>query len=186
MKVYFTSDTHYFHENIIKYCNRPFGCVDEMNDHLISKWNSVIGPDDIAIHVGDLSAGLKNNGEKLREIINSLNGIKILIAGNHDHKDLSWYEESGFHRTARFMNAGGVLLVHYPLEEALLRGLDLDRVGTINHVIHGHIHNPMVPNFKDHYNVAAERHNFTPVNLETAVPEEFRESFIAAIIDYIK
>ena len=82
-KVYFTSDTHFGHENIIKWCRRPYSSVEEMNEKLIENWNSVVGPDDIVFHLGDFAFG----GSGLwKEVLSRLNGKKYLIIGNHDEK----------------------------------------------------------------------------------------------------
>ena len=83
MKLYVTSDTHFNHKNIIKYCNRPFNDVYEMNETLINNWNSVVTPEDIIYHLGDFGFGTK---EELQEIFDRLNGYKYLIMGNHDRK----------------------------------------------------------------------------------------------------
>ena len=53
--VYFTSDTHFQHGNIIKFCNRPYSNVEEMNNAIIENWNSVVGPNDIVFHLGDFA-----------------------------------------------------------------------------------------------------------------------------------
>lgn len=53
MKVFIIADTHFYHENIIKYCDRPFENASIMNDIMIEKWNSVVGKSDIVIHLGD-------------------------------------------------------------------------------------------------------------------------------------
>ena len=52
-EVFFTSDTHFDHEAIIWLCNRPFTCVEEMNDKLIENWNATVGPGDTVFHLGD-------------------------------------------------------------------------------------------------------------------------------------
>ncbi len=77
---YFIADTHFNHENIIKYCNRPFKNSKEMNEYIISKWNSVVTKDDIVYHLGDVGFG---STEELKKLVSSLNGTKILIRGNH-------------------------------------------------------------------------------------------------------
>jgi len=81
-KVFFTSDTHYSHKNIIRFSNRPFANVEEMNEELIERYNSVVGKDDIVYHIGDFA--FERNHSYLKEIIGRLNGEKHFVAGNHD------------------------------------------------------------------------------------------------------
>ena len=56
-RVFFTSDTHFNHTNIIRFCNRPFKDVSHMNETIISNWNRVVGPEDIVFHLGDFCLG---------------------------------------------------------------------------------------------------------------------------------
>ena len=56
-RVFFTSDTHFSHATIIKFCQRPFKDVSHMNDELVQRWNEVVGPDDIVFHLGDFAWG---------------------------------------------------------------------------------------------------------------------------------
>lgn len=79
--VFFTSDTHFQHKNIIKYCNRPFQTVAEMDMQMIENWNTLVKPDDIVFHAGDFCFGSKKSWN---HILDSLNGKKYLAAGNHD------------------------------------------------------------------------------------------------------
>ena len=81
MTYYFTSDTHYGHANVIKYSNRPFAHVDEMNEAMIAAWNRVVKPDDVVWHLGDFSF---MTPEKTEAILMRLNGRKNLVFGNHD------------------------------------------------------------------------------------------------------
>lgn len=80
--IYFTSDQHYNHSNIIKYCNRPYSSVDEMNMALISNYNSMVKLDDTVYHLGDFCYF-----HKIDQVISTfkrLNGKKHIILGNHD------------------------------------------------------------------------------------------------------
>ena len=81
MTRFWTSDLHFGHANIIRYCNRPFGDVDEMNRSLIQRWNDVVGNDDEVWVLGDVAMG--RIGDTLG-LIRQLHGTKILLAGNHD------------------------------------------------------------------------------------------------------
>jgi len=76
-KVFFTSDTHFNHANIIDFCSRPFKNVNEMNETLITNWNRVVGADDIVFHLGDFCLG---GSAEWTNVLNRLNG-KIYL--NH-------------------------------------------------------------------------------------------------------
>ncbi len=80
MTTWFTSDHHFGHRNIIDYCDRPFDSVEEMNEALVTSWNSHVNADDTVFYLGDFS--LKRRDMEL--YAPRLNGHKILIAGNHD------------------------------------------------------------------------------------------------------
>jgi calcineurin-like phosphoesterase family protein len=77
---YLTSDNHFYHQNIIRYCNRPFQSVEEMNEVMIAKWNETVMPSDTIYHLGDFSMAFRS----VELFTKRLNGNKILIAGNHD------------------------------------------------------------------------------------------------------
>lgn len=94
-KLFITSDTHFNHNNIIRYCNRPFASVEEMNEKLIANWNSVVGKDDRVIHLGDFAFGGKT---KVEPIVKRLNGQIDLVLGNHDNLKFKDYYDLGFHR----------------------------------------------------------------------------------------
>lgn len=82
-QIYFTSDTHFGHANILKYCNRPFKDIADMNTRMIQMWNERVKPDDTVYHLGDFAMGQKQN----IYIRQRLNGTIILVKGNHDRKD---------------------------------------------------------------------------------------------------
>ncbi len=91
--IYIISDTHFNHKNIIKYENRPFNSIEEMNDAMIKRWNAVVNDDDIVIHLGDVGLGQESS---LKWIVPSLKGHKILVRGNHDTKSKQFYLDCGF------------------------------------------------------------------------------------------
>ena len=78
---YFTADPHYGHDNIRRFCDRPFDSWWEMNKVLIANHNAVVGPNDHVYFVGDFA--FMNKG-KIVEILKRLNGKKFMILGNHD------------------------------------------------------------------------------------------------------
>ena len=88
MRIFFTSDTHFNHKNIIKYepVSRPFATVEQMNQEIINRWNSVVSDDDIVIHLGDFFMGTLD-AEEMARIMRQLKCKNIiLVKGNHDSK----------------------------------------------------------------------------------------------------
>lgn len=83
MKTFVTSDLHLGHKNILKFNpdTRPYASVDEMNEALVENWNSVVGPSDTVYNLGDVAF---MGYSKLEPLLERLNGIHILIYGNHD------------------------------------------------------------------------------------------------------
>ena len=78
MKTRFTSDHHFGHANIIKYCNRPFHGIHDMNVAMEVAWNEVVEPSDLDYYLGDFAMNVK----LVPFLVSRLNGIKILIPGN--------------------------------------------------------------------------------------------------------
>jgi len=81
MEHWFISDTHFGHANIIKYSNRPFADVKEMNTALMEKWNSNVKPGDKVYHLGDFAF---MQYQDFRRFIWGLNGDIQFVRGNHD------------------------------------------------------------------------------------------------------
>lgn len=91
MNTYFTSDFHFGHANIIKYCKRPFNSLEQMNKTLIENYNKRVKENDTVFFLGDFcfrnsKGGKKGEGEvhKAEYYINQLNGKIVFIRGNHD------------------------------------------------------------------------------------------------------
>lgn len=82
MDVFFTSDLHLGHENALRFDNRCFANVDEMNAELVKRWNAKVKPGDIVYVLGDMI--WKMQDDQVHKLLNKLNGQIILIKGNHD------------------------------------------------------------------------------------------------------
>ena len=127
---WFISDTHFNHENIIKYCNRPFDSVEDMNEFIIKQWNSVVSKDDTVYHLGDFA--LQSDKDVITDLVKRLNGNIILILGNHDRWGKQKFLDCGFVEVHKKLEIGNYILTHRPIDESELNG-------KMN--IHGHLHN---------------------------------------------
>ena len=91
MQIFFISDTHFSHTNIIKYCNRPFKTVQEMDLVMIRKWNERVKKGDTVFHLGDFCFSRSTEapeafkGDIFNYFKQQLNGELIAIRGNHDN-----------------------------------------------------------------------------------------------------
>ena len=79
---WFTSDHHFGHTNIIRYCHRPFATMEEMDAELVTRWNTRVAPDDTIYHLGDFTLG---STEQAAQIFSQLNGRIFFLPGSHDH-----------------------------------------------------------------------------------------------------
>lgn len=164
--VWVTSDTHFNHTNIIKYCNRPFSSVEEMNETLIKNWNNVVSQGDIVYHLGDFALG---NKSLIPEILGCLNGHINFIMGNHDNLNMMESFEGLFGidtvSLEEVIKVGKktIIMNHYPFSS-------LPDPNTNYPIIqlHGHVHStPDKPwrYFDNQYDVGVDNNNFTPISL---------------------
>lgn len=84
INVFFTSDFHLFHNNVLKYDNRPFNDVYEMHAVIEERWNETVGPNDVVIYLGDLSFARREDVSLVNEMLKRLNGTIHFVMGNHD------------------------------------------------------------------------------------------------------
>lgn len=164
-KYYLVADTHFYHDRMQTYCNRPKG----FNQLIINQWRSTISPQDIVFHLGDVTWG---NQEQLIEIMEQLPGTKILIRGNHDRNHSNnWFIKTGFAVVVEKIQVSSIILSHFP---ALLSKEEIER-DIIN--IHGHFHNNPAKGWEkelkkritsNHYLLISEDINYMPISLETA------------------
>lgn len=153
-KIFIYSDPHFGHKNVIKYANRPFSNINEMNSQLIKNFNKVVGHDDVVYILGDFSF---LNTISTTEILKSLNGYKFLIKGNHDRKTNTAYRKMGFtevyDKPIVLMNF--FILSHEPIDE---------NVGNMIN-IYGHLHQNGINSYMS-YCACVEKTDYKPVSLD--------------------
>lgn len=154
-RVWFTSDTHFGHNNIIGYCRPQFSSVDEMEECIIDRWNSTVAPQDLVYHLGDFAW----KTEDAKRVRPKLNGSIRLIVGNHD--DIPSLAAAGiFQRIElwRQFREIGLTASHIPMR------IDQLRHGAKN--LHGHVHGNVEGLEAFHRDVSVESIDFTPVNFD--------------------
>ena len=170
--LFFTSDSHFNHSNIIKFCKRPFKDTKEMDEILIKNWNNVVGPDDTIFHLGDFAFG---GSEVWSNVLKQLNGHKILIVGNHDDKNLRQgymqYFDAVVYQAKLLIDNRIVYLNHYPF--LCYGGSYRTEKGAVWQ-LHGHVHSGSNSTgldsdrlkycFPYQYDVGVDNNNFTPVS----------------------
>jgi len=152
------SDTHFFHENIGRYCSRP----KNWQELIIKNWNDLVSPDETVLHLGDFALGNKSNFDLLAGM---LNGRLFLIQGNHDRISKSYCETCGVTLIKNSLNVQisdqmKLTFSHRPI-------VPLED-GWIN--LHGHIHNvPPPPEGSNlgsnHINMSVEVREYRPWRL---------------------
>lgn len=162
--VYFVSDTHYDHSNIIKYTDRPFESCSEMNKEMIRRWNEIVSKDDVVYHLGDLTFGDTN---RVKNLIDTLNGTIHFITGNHDRPTSKVRNEFASFQSYKEINIDQedsnypltICLFHYPMEIWNKR-----HYGAIH--LHGHEHTGVRLTGKNRVDVGVDSWNYRPVSLE--------------------
>lgn len=155
--VWVTADQHFNHGNIIKYENRPFSDVEQMNKFMIEAWNSVVVKDDKVIVLGDFGFG---GSDFISDTLNKLRGNKVLVMGNHDRsRSVKKWMELGFQAVYDYPI---VYDTCYILSHAPIAGL----IECVHfHNVFGHVHgNPEIDTVSDKgFCVSVERHEYKPV-----------------------
>ena len=172
--IYFTADTHFGHENVIRFCNRPFSSADEMDEMLIQNWNSRVKDNDTVYIVGDMFFRSAN----AESILQRLKGKKRLIIGNHDGSWITKLDATKYFVSIdKFLETSDgrhtMTMCHYPLlswKHALK-----------SYMIHGHIHNdtradfwPLIAARDNVLNSGIDINGFVPVTFEELVENNRR------------
>jgi calcineurin-like phosphoesterase family protein len=153
--LHFLSDTHFNHANIIKYSNRPFKNVEEMNRVLVENWVDSVEPDDVVIFAGDFAM---KRWESLFKAVSKCN--IIFIRGNHDR---DFHPPQGLRSNILVNGEGGIqiYITHAP------ENIPADYKGW---VIHGHHHNNWPDDFpffnpvKKTINVSVDVIGYRPIS----------------------
>lgn len=165
MAIFVASDWHLNHNKPFIYKARGFKNVQEHNEEIIKRHNSIVLPDDIVYILGDCSLG--TNLEENIEYIKSINGKKYLAIGNHDtdakikaYKEANLFEDIQFAYRIRFKKYE-YLMTHYPT--LVSNGEDPKPVWNI----HGHDHDfTIFHDYGHNYDVCMEAHNCYPISLD--------------------
>lgn len=136
MKLWIIADTHFNHENIKRYQDRP----DDFNEAIIRNWNKVVSFGDVVIHLGDVILG-RDQEKALPSIMATLPGKKILCRGNHDPRPAQWYMERGFDFACDYFVYKDLAFSHAPLTPLPFRTLS-SSPQPVDRNIHGHFHRP--------------------------------------------
>jgi calcineurin-like phosphoesterase family protein len=160
MSVLFTSDTHFGHENILKYCNRPFKSSWEMDAALVSNWNQVVADGDTVYHLGDFAFGHGAEKEYIAKLAKQLRGDINLIIGNHEKlaQSIPWRFKSIKHYDEIEVEGQKIVLFHYGM-----RTWHHDLRGTWH--LYGHSHGGLPPYGKS-LDIGVDAWNYTPVSFE--------------------
>ena len=169
-KIFYTSDLHLFHNNVIKLNNRPFQDMDEMVKFIVNKWNAKVKNCDLVRIIGDVGYPKnKQDVENVIKILSILNGDKELVTGNHDTKFL---KEKSFRKLFKKISLYDyakdgkrkVVLFHYPIEE--WNGYHNGSYHLFGHV-HGNEDN--LKQIDRRFNVGMDVNGFVPVTLDELI-----------------
>ena len=166
-RIFFTSDTHLGHANIIRYCNRPFSNVEEMDAELIHRWNEAVSEDDVVYFLGDFCMG------DPRRFYSRLNGTVYMIPGGHD-KELRKLDQQ-FILPPIYVLKGllddkrlGITLCHYAM-----RTFPQSHYGAIH--LYGHSHGRLARIGRS-MDVGVDTNNYYPYSLNEIITK--MESYV--------
>ena len=150
--IFFTSDEHFGHRNIIKYTGRPFDTVEEMDEELIDRFNRTVSKNGFTIHGGDFCLGSREYKEVKRRYIDRLNGEHFFILGSHD----IWLNNKACDIVELRRNGVIIVTCHYAL-----------RTWAASHYnsyhLYGHSHGNL-PSIGKSYDIGVDNTNFYPVS----------------------
>ena len=175
MSTWFTADTHFGHANVIRYCDRPYNSLSEMDNALVANWNQVIRPNNVVYHLGDFTL----RGQKqANAYFSRLNGRISVVPGGHDKRWASKkeYRSKSGHpvvilpplitiklQIPRLSQSQIIVLCHYAM-----RVWDRSHYGSWH--LYGHSHCNLPKHLKS-LDVGVDCWNYFPVSLEQVAGE---------------
>lgn len=179
--IYCTSDCHFNHKNILSYepQSRPFATIEEMNETIISNWNSVVTAEDEVWVLGDFFMGQLT---AIDPILDRLNGKIHLVRGNHDQKNrMKIYEAHGIdiHDIAYVQYKGRYfVLCHFPNEnKEFIRMIIEDNSEVV--WLYGHVHSKAPKGYVNGtYHVGVDTNNLTPISIQQICEECWPEKIM--------
>lgn len=135
-KIFYISDTHFRHTNVLKFDNRPFDTIEQMEEQIINNWNNTVNKGDRVYILGDFCWSRET--QVWKNLLNTLNGAKHLIMGNHDAKRLPSEVKALFQDIKEYKEIKDgdreVIMCHYPIL-FYKRGMDINK-----YMLYGHVH----------------------------------------------
>lgn len=176
MRLWFTSDYHLGHENIIRYSQRPFSNAKEMDEALLQYHNELVKPEDHVYNLGDVTM-LRGGAVQQAAFIarmKQFHGHKRLLLGNHDHFPISTYLTAGFEKIyATWRGIENILLSHFPVHPSSIGSAVANVHGHIHQnaspapvVFKGYVESPSQPKAQPYINICVEHTNYRPIPLE--------------------
>ena len=164
--IFFTSDHHFGHKNIIKFSNRPFTSVEEMDETMIQRWNEKISPEDEVYHLGDVA--FRTHGS-IKKILDRLNGKIHLIKGNHEKQALTYkfrfesiqdYLELSVEDESLRNGKQMIVLFHYAIKQ-------WNKKHHGSYHLYGHSHGSLPDDIHSQsFDVGVDCHDFYPISYE--------------------
>lgn len=180
INTFFTADTHFWHTSAVRF-RKGFESVEHMNEVLVENWNRRVKRNDIVYHLGDVSTA---GATKTIDILSRLNGNKILVLGNHDHKMSKGVTSGFFERIEHLMEIKvedadatdgyqRIVLCHFPL-------LTWNRAHYGTWHLHGHSHGGLDGKLEGRrLDVGVDCHNFAPISYEEVKALMAKKKFVA-------
>lgn len=150
---FFTADEHYHHNNILRYCGRPFYDIEEHDVEIIKKHNSVVRPGDTVVHAGDFTL-ISNRAKVQNDYINRLNGTHIFLKGSHDR----WLHSQSCRIWEKTIEGQFIVVCHYSMRT-------WHRSHYNSWQLYAHSHGKLAPQGKQH-DIGVDNNNFYPLSFD--------------------